>query len=125
MSSREEPSIIIAARRWGQGFFCGINELDILIAHLPQFSGKGIHIAIHVGLHVIVQSEDAAFFQHPQALQQQLVHIGSHDIVVDIVADDHIKTLIREIQMIGVAMLEYTMGGHSFTCSIFSQRALL
>ena len=77
-----------------EGFFCGIHEPDILIAHLPQFLGKGIHIAVQPGFHIIVQREDAAFFQHPQALQQQLVHIGSHDIVVDIVADDRIKTLI-------------------------------
>ena len=107
-----------------ESFFCGINEPDVLIAHLPQFLSKDIHIAVQLGLHVIIQSEDAAFFQHPQALQQQLVHIGSHDIVVDIVADDRVKTLIGEIQMIGVAMPEHTPGGHAFTCGVFLTEGL-
>ena len=107
-----------------EGFFCGINEPDVLIAHLPQFLGKDIHIAVQLGLHVIIQSKDAAFFQHPQALQQQFVHIGSHDIVVDIVADDRVKTLIGEIQMIGVTMPEHTPGGHAFTCGVFLTEGL-
>ena len=86
--------------------------------------GKDIHIAVQLGFHVIIQSEDAAFFQHPQALQQQFVHIGSHDIVVDIVADDRVKTLIGEIQMIGVAMPEHTPGGHALAGGVFLTESL-
>src|SRR5699024_11392538 len=43
---------------------------------------------------------------------------------VDTVADDSVKPLIREIQMIGVAMPEHTPGGHALAGGVFLTEGL-
>ena len=48
----------------------------------------------------------------------------SHDNVIDIVADDHIKALIRKIQLLRITVLKYTAGSHALTCSIFLAECL-
>ena len=61
------------------------------------------------------------FFQHPQGLQQQRPLVRTHDVVVDIVAHHGVETLIREVQLVGVPMLEPAPGGYTFACGVFSR----
>ena len=118
-SSREEPSIIMAARRWEPKTSSGcIHQPDLLIAHVPQLLGKFLHIPIHPGLHLIVQRKHAALFQNPQRFHQKRPLVRSVDVVIHIVAYHGVKTLIRKIQMIGVAMLKLAPGRHAFTGGI-------
>ena len=107
-----------------KSFLCGINKSYFLIPHIPQFLRKTFHVTVHLLFHIIVKCKDAAFFQYPQALQQQFLHICTHDIVTDIVADDHIKALIRKIQLLRITVLKYTAGSHALTCSIFLAECL-
>ena len=54
----------------------------------------------------------------------QFLHICAHNIVIDIVADDYIKALIRKIQLLCITVLKYTAGSHALTYSIFLAECL-
>ena len=77
-----------------------------------------------MGFHLIVKGEHAALFQHPQGLPQQGPLIRTRDIVVDIVAHHGIETLIREVQLVGVPMLEQAPGLHALAPGIFLTHGL-
>ena len=86
--------------------------------------GEGFHVPVHVGLHLIVKGEHAALFQHPQGLPQQGPLVRARDIVVDIVAHHGVETLIREIQLVRVPMLEYAPGRRALACGVFLAHGL-
>lgn len=62
-SKRESPSIINAARPAAKNLLDGVDQMHLLIAHVPQFLGESLHISIHVGFHVVVQCKYAALFR--------------------------------------------------------------
>ena len=101
-----------------KSFLCSVNESYFLIPHISQFLRKTFHVTVHLWFHIIVECKDAAFFQYPQAFQQQFLHISTHNIVIDIVADDYIKTLIRKIPLLRITVLKYTAGSHALPGSI-------
>ena len=77
-----------------------------------------------MGLHLIVEGEHAALFQHPQGLPQQGPLVRARDIVIDIIAHHGVEALIREVQPICVPMLEPAPGGHALAGGIFLAHGL-
>ena len=67
-----------------KGLLGGVDQPHLPIAHAPQFLGEGLHIPVRPGLHVIIEGEYAALFQHPQGFPQQRPLVRTHH-VVDIV----------------------------------------
>ena len=83
-----------------------IDDPHLLISHFTQFFGKLLHIPVHPGLHVVVESKHAAFFQHTQTFQKQSLLVCAVDIMIDIVADHGVKSLVRKVQLPGIAIKE-------------------
>ena len=65
------------------------------------------------------------FFSTPQGLQQQSLLVRTHYIVVDIVAHHGVETLIREVQLVGVPLLEPAPGANTLTGGIFLAHSLV
>lgn len=84
----------------------GVEEVHFLVAHVQQLLPEGVHVAIAHRGHEIVDGKCSAFFQHPQALQQEGLLILAGDVMVDIITDHRIKSSVRKGQGVGVSWTE-------------------
>ena len=102
-----------------------IYQFHLFVSHITKLLRKGLHVSVQLRLHVIMQCEDAAFFQDAPAFQKQFLLIGSHNIVINIVADDRIHRLIRHIQISGVAPNEGAAVSDAFQRSVLLTQVFL
>lgn len=85
-------------------------------AHALQLFHKGVHVAVHLGLHIVMQDKHAALFQYPQAFQQQGMLVRTHNVMIDVVAYHSIKAPVR-VSLFHVKKTHYRKG-YFFTCYI-------
>ena len=72
---------------------------NVLIAHVPQLLGEGLHVPVRPGLHVVVDGEPRRPFSAPAGSPAAAPRLSEPMMfVIDIVAHHGVEALVREVQ---------------------------
>lgn len=85
---------------------CCIDQIDLFIPYFFQLFNEGLHVSIFCLREDVMNGKCPAFFQGTQCLQQDRLTVFGRNVVVDVIAGNCVKGLIREIQMGGVSLTE-------------------